>query len=294
MTAPSITIRTVPDGIGLEAFGARSIDDFLVPESGMLTTGQRRRELPRASAARRYLLPLPGTPSDDWPMPERPAGPGGLGTGWLRVHVYRAEATPRKEAWRARTRPPRSSSLAARDWNLACQLRAHGAGAPEPLALLERPRGWLRGDSVFIARELEGFVPAAKWFAEAAGGRAGAEFQLGVQAVAAAFSALERARVWLNELALEDVWIATRSAPSCAAEEIFELQQLGQLAREQALARRRLPSVAFVRFDGGRMVDRFARRAAQAQFQHFLDALDAQARLAVADEVERPIPRNHG
>ncbi len=184
-------------------------------------------------------------------MPERPRG---AGTGWLRVHVYEARAASLGSAWRARVQAPRSASLAARDWNAVCHLRRHGVATPEPLLLLERPRGVLRSDSVLVMRELEGFGPLQDWLGQEVGAQAR---EFGLEGLGATLAGLFRAGAWLPELALDDLWISGGAAGAgCAAEEIENLQRVVGDAKRHGLVRRRLPSVALLRFAGARLLPR--------------------------------------
>ncbi len=253
-------VRLVPASLELSALGAGALADFLDPAcaartaasgSAGLVTGSRRRLLERRGSALRYLLPLPGTPTATDPMPEKPRG---AGTGWLRVHAYASGSATFAEAFAARTRHPRSTSLAARDWNLVCHLRANGLGAPEPIALLENRHGALKRDSVFVMRELDGFQPAPQWFSAQ---RSPVQRRLAVRSLAASFRSLFRAGVWLAQLEPNDVWIAQPEASTaCAAEELQSMAHISQFARARGFRRQKLPAVAFVRFDGGRILRR--------------------------------------
>ncbi|MEQ1893812.1 MAG: hypothetical protein ABL998_14825, partial [Planctomycetota bacterium] len=111
---------------GLAALGLDSAEKLLEPEPAHLT---RARELSAAPGTRRIEFALPGTPDVRGNLTGRP---GELGTGFLWLTSY---ATPLGTALRARFTAPPSASLAERDWNVLCLLRAAGVGTPEPLCV---------------------------------------------------------------------------------------------------------------------------------------------------------------
>ena len=150
----------VPD---LRALGAREPEDLLEPARGLATAD---RAVVVSEGARDTLirLPLPGTPDGEG---RRREAPRGAGTGWVYLRRYHGAALV--ELYEARFTPPRSESLAEREWNLTCHLRARGVGTPELLAVGARGRGLFARHSFLATRELTGMLPLPAWAASAQG-----------------------------------------------------------------------------------------------------------------------------
>jgi hypothetical protein len=236
----------------LDALGAQSPAELFEP--ARLATGARVELLRDEPAHTIWRVPLPGTPDASGRMPEKPRG---AGTGWLWVQRYRGQ---RVQLLRARLTAPRSSSLAARQWNVICHLARCGVGVPDLVALVERGRG-LSSESCLITRELEGFEPLAAWLARplAAEPRAA-----GLESLRHFLAALARSRVALPGLGPDEVWIHTRAesaeaSSDCAALDIERLRATretrGEL-RAQGLAVRPLPAIACRMFTLGRIAAR--------------------------------------
>src|SRR6185503_10072654 len=113
---------------------------------------------------------------------------GPLGTGWLWLTVERR--TPWTELVAARCTHPRSASLAEREWNLLCHLRANGVGTPEPLLVGTRGAGPLARCSFLLVRALEEGAPLQRYLRTDG---IGAERERAFQALALCFANLARA-----------------------------------------------------------------------------------------------------
>jgi len=248
-----------PDVSSLADLGASTPEDLFDPIR--LVTGERVERLYEGPHRRVLRLPLPGTPDAQGRMPEPPRG---AGTGWLQVQLFRGRAA---ESARLRLTQPRSSSPAAREWNLACHLLATGVAAPRPVALIERGRGLSVQHSCLVTRELEGCVPLGDWLAS----HGGADRKLGLSSVGACLARLFHARTWFPHLALGDLLIEDRSMTESAEarDDDCAALTLGRMRAQQAsrtdlaaagLRLARLPSVALGRLSGGRLVARIAPR----------------------------------
>ena len=238
-----------------------------------LATAERAQGVFSVPGESLLRLPLPGTPDEHGVRRERPSG---AGTGWVRVHRFAGRGA---ELLRARLTHPRSSSLAAREWNLICHLQRNGVGAPQLVALGERP-GLLASRSFLVTRELEGFEPLGAWLARRPQGR---ERRLGLRALGIAFGALFRCGAWLPGLGLGDVSLSRAPLDravepgECAASVLEELQESSRVVRGLRLRRVPLPSVAFSGFRRGRILPRVSRRRRVA----LLEALGREARDAL-------------
>ena len=217
-------------------------------------------------------------------MPERPRG---AGTGWLRVESFRGRAL---DPVRLRWTEPRSSSRAARHWNLACHLLAVGVAAPRPVALVERGRG----RSCLVTRELEGYVPLGEWLASSEG----AARRRGLTSVGACLARLFHARAWLGRLALDDLLVEDRPRAESAetrdddcAALTLERVRAQQASRADLAARglrlARLPSVALGRLSGGRLVARIAPSRRLQVLERLCD--EAQQLTSVSDSDRRRV-----
>jgi hypothetical protein len=255
-------IELAPGLRDLEELGGGSFEAWMGLNEGLATADRAVGlfSIPGESLVR---LPLPGTPDEHGVRRDRPSG---AGTGWVRVHRFDGRGA---ELLRARLTHPRSSSLAAREWNLICHLQRNGVGAPQLVALGERP-GVLSSRSFLVTRELEGFEPLDAWLARRPQGR---ERRLGLRALGIAFGALFRCGAWLPGLGLGDVHLSRAPlarAPEpgeCAASVLEELQASSRVLRGLRLKRVPLPSVAFTGFRRGRILPRVSRRRRLALLQ---------------------------
>lgn len=234
-TAP--TIRLAPDVPDLAALGAREPADLL-------------RDPPRVETAARIeplgawlRVPLPGTPDRSGRQHERPRG---AGTGYVWFKRFAAGAA----AWRARLTHPRSTSLAAREWNLACHLQAAGVTTPQLVALIEAPGVVTADASVLVVRELEGFVALREWLASE---RHDGLRARGLESLALALAAALRCGAWLPRTSAENLMIQVRDSDDCVALQITNLGSEQALLRERGLVRARLPSIAFTELADGRI-----------------------------------------
>jgi len=235
-------VRLAPELPDLASLGADG-PEVLLEGCGGLETADRI-EVVRAQGSYTHLrLPLPGTPDAEGKWREPPRG---AGTGWLRVRHWRDVPL---ELLRARLHAPRSTSHAARRWNLACHLLASGVGAPRPLALIERQRG-LRTTSVLVEFELEGFEPLPRWLERTPSGPARTR---GLRSLALAVSALMRSGTWLSGCRAQDVLVAEDepALSDCGVERLARLQADLARWRARGLVRARLPAIAFAGLDGG-------------------------------------------
>lgn len=237
-------LKLAPDVGGLDALGARGLDD-LFGDPPSLLTGDRARPLGTT-----LRLPLPGTPDESGRQREKPRG---AGTGYLFLRRYPAGGV---DGLRARLLQPRSSSCAARDWNLICHLQAHGLSAPQLVALAERGARPFGAESVLVTRELEGFV-TLRAFLERRGPRA--ERRRALKSLALAFAQLLRCGAWLPRLSTDNV-LVQEDDNDCVALRIVNLQTEQTLLRERGLARSRLPAIAFTQFERGRILPRISAR----------------------------------
>jgi len=186
----------IPD---LAALGAGEPADLLGTGVG-LTGETRAQRLEDDGGGELLRCPLPGTPDETGRVHERPRG---AGTGWVRVQRYHRATLGQR--LRTRLGAPRSDSLATREWNLLCLLRAAGVSTPEPLALIRERHPFFASRSALVTRELEGLTSAPAWFESEpdAGRRRRALRSLGL-----ALSRLLGSGVELRDLRPADLWLA--------------------------------------------------------------------------------------
>ena len=258
MSAPDVepALLLAPSIPDLAALGARGFEDFLDGGAG-LETADRARAVAEWRGETVTRVPLPGT-SDHAGRRREP--PRGAGTGWMLVHGFSGGAA---ELARARFTRPRSSSLAARRWNLLCHLRAHGIGAPEPLAMGERPGPLAAVQSFLVVRELTGWEPLPRFLREARD----RQRRLGLTALGLTIAALFRCGAWLPETTADDVLVrrgeaggADAGEESCAALEIERLRGERDAMRALRLERVRLPGVALTALRRARLLERVSPR----------------------------------
>ncbi len=194
-----LDVRLAPSVPELGALGVESAEELMgwVEPRGSLARGHAERA---GAYETRLVYPLPGTPDESGRFVEPPRG---AGTGPVVLRRFHGEPLRRRLA--SRLTAPRSASRAAREWNLACHLRAHGVVAPDLLALGEQ-RGGVTSPSSFLVQRVPGDVlPLAEWFAAE---RSPDERRRGLRALALALTGLLRSRTVLPELSPDDVLLA--------------------------------------------------------------------------------------
>ncbi len=230
-------LKLAPDVVGLESLGVAELEQLFESPPRTVTSSRARRSGPH------WIVPLPGTPDEDGIQHEKPRGSG---TGLL--HLRRFPLAPLASLG-ARLTHPRSTSLAARTWNLICHLQAHGIAAPQLVALAERRRGF-GVESLVMTRELEGFVSAREFFRTQS---KRSERRRAVHSLALACTQLWRSGTRLPETGADNLLIQ-RDDEDCVALKIVNLQSEQSVLKERGLARTRLPAIAFTNFDGGSIV----------------------------------------
>jgi hypothetical protein len=230
-------LKLAPDVVGLESLGVTELVQLFESPPRTLTAARIHRCGPH------WVVPLPGTPDEAGVQHEKPRGSG---TGLLHLRAFPAAPLA---SLGARLTHPRSTSLAARTWNLICHLQAHGIAAPQLVALAERRRGF-GVESLVITRELEGFVSASEFFRTQT---KRSERRRAVHSLALACTQLWRSGTRLPSTAADNLLIQ-RDDEDCVALKIVNLQSEQSLLRERGLARTRLPAIAFTSFDGGSIV----------------------------------------
>lgn len=261
-------LKLAPDVPGLESLGARELDDLFADPPRTVTSSRVQR------AGARFVVPLPGTPDEHGVQHEKPRG---AGTGLLHVERFG------RGGWAglsARFTHPRSTSLAARAWNLTCHLQAHGVATPQLVALGERGASLFGAESVLVTRELEGFV-SLREFLRTADKRS--ERRRALHSLALALVQVERCGAWLPTTSADNLMVQ-RDDEDCVAIKIVNLHSEQALLRERGLARSRLPSVAFTAFAGGSIRPSLARSERDAQLAKI--ARDVGALLSRRERLE--------
>ena len=196
----------------------RSFDAFGVADPSELLDAPdlahgRSEPLPRVNGRERLRFPLPGTPTDS--SGTLTGAPRGAGTGW--VVLERWTRVPWSRLLHARLTQPRSASVAERTWNLLCHLRRHGVGAPRPLAVGARGRGFVSRQSFLLTAELANAVTLPEWLETETRPR---ERALGLRSVGVLLAKLLDARVRIAGLdAAHLVVQAPRAGRDACAEE---------------------------------------------------------------------------
>ena len=226
----------VPAG-SLAALGLSSSAELFAPSAALSS----RVEVLADTPARLWLrFPLPGTSDARGNLTGRP---GALGTGWLWLSVFRPAG------WRApltaRFTPPRSASLAEREWNLLCHLRARGIGTPEPLLVGARGNGPCARHSFLLVRALEDAFPLPRYLRTDG---VGPERERALRALALTLQLLARSGTELPELSAEHLWLTPSGSGECETE-------------TTGLRKNKLPGVALSSVAGGRFVARSPARA---------------------------------
>jgi len=191
---------------GLGDLGVDDPEVLLAADPARLARG---RELPAGPGARRVAFALPGTAD----LRGNLTGlPGELGTGWVWLTSHRPALGP---LLRARFGQPRSASLAEREWNVLCLLRAAGVGTPEPLCVGALGHGLVARRSFLVVRALEDAFPFPRWLATDG---LGAERERGLTALGALLAHLARTGLVLPELAPEHLWVTPSGSGECETE----------------------------------------------------------------------------
>ena len=238
MTQVSGFLKLAPDVPGLEALGASTLDDLFAEAPRTVTSARARR------VGTSWIVPLPGTPAEHGRQHEKPRG---AGTGLLYLRRFEGGGFA---GLRARFTQPRSTSLAARHWNVMCHLQAHGIATPQLVALAERGVSPLGAESVLVTRDLEGFVPLRTFFESVT---RSFERRRALHSLDLTLVQLERAGVSLPRTTLDNV-LVQRDDEDCVALKIVNLQSEQSLLKERRLARSRLPGIAFTSFTDARFV----------------------------------------
>jgi hypothetical protein len=259
-----VTVRLAPDVPDLAALGAACPEDLLADPPHVVTASRIER------VGTLWRVPLPGTPDREGRQQEKPRG---AGTGQLYVHRY-GGGWP---ALRARLSHPRSTSLAARHWNIACHLQANGVTTPQLVALIEQPGALAAPLSVLITRELEGFVSLRTWLGSPLDSAAR---ERGLESLARALEAVERCGVSLPGATLDNVLLQARASDDCVALQLTNLGSEQAILRERGLVRSRLPTIAFTNLRDASIASPAARRRGA----HWVSELQRElALLAPAD-----------
>jgi hypothetical protein len=258
--SPAPCIRLAPGIPDLRALGAGGFAELAGLEGG-LEEEARVRVVSRRPGEVLLCLPLPGTPGEDGRIRSRPRG---AGTGWIYLRRYRGASLARR--LRVRLTTPRSRSLAARDWNLLCHLRAQGVGAPEPLAVAEEGGSGFARCSVLVTRALEDMLPLPRWLDAHPGERRAARL---ARALGSFLRRLFDSGVRLP--ALEPARILASRAPGqeCALAQIAQARGQHEHSPVPGLALGRLPELALTSVAGGRL----GRPPAPLERARFLAAL---------------------
>lgn len=238
-------LKLAPDIASLDALGARALDDLFGEPPALATADRARR------AGEMWRVPLPGTPDEEARQHEKPRG---AGTGFLELQRFPSGGV---EGLRARFTHPRSSSRAARHWNMICHLQAHGIAAPQLVALAERGGSPFGAESVLITRELEGFVSVKRWLVET---RDPSLRRRGLKSLALTIAQILRCGAWLPLATLDGLRIQAHDEESCVALQIVNLKSEQSILRERGLVRSRLPAIAVTQFERGRILSEIAPR----------------------------------
>jgi hypothetical protein len=222
-------LKWAAPGLELSALGIASSGELFAPTASL---SPRLEVLEESERRTRVRFPLPGTPDARGNLTGEP---GPLDTGFLWLTVHRGGLG---ELLRARCTHPRSASLAEREWNLFCHLRAHGVGTPEPLLVGARGAGFVAGHSFLLVRAPEDAFPLPRWLRTDG---LGAERERGLEALGRALARLLRSGVALPHLRAEDVWLTPSGSGECETHE------------QGGLRKNKLPGVTVVAVRAGRM-----------------------------------------
>lgn len=271
-------IRLAPGVPGIESLGARSFEDFFRPigsggpvgpggpiESSGASGFERAKIIRSESGLEVVRYPLPGTPDENGRFRGLQIATGGAGTGWLLLRRFTRAAW--SEWWSARFTHPRSTSLAEREWNLLCHLRAHGVGAPEPLAVGRGEGAVFAQRSFLVMRELDGMLSLREWSRAQLDERMQARI---ARSLGIAIARLSRSGVVLPRADADTIFAGSPrhpqgGDPDCVARQIAGLTPLAGVEpprerREGELTWGRLPEIAFTDMKEGRMTRESDRR----------------------------------
>lgn len=199
-------VKWCAPGLDLAALGVASLDALFAPDAARL---ERYAVLEDSAARLRARFALPGTPDARGALTGRP---GALGTGFLWLDVPRGGTRARL---RARFTTPPSASLAEREWNVLCHLRAHGVGTPEPLLVGARGAGLVARRSFLLLRALDDAFPLPRWLRTDG---IGPERARGLEALGRFLALLARSGVALPGLAPEHLWVTPSGSGECETE----------------------------------------------------------------------------
>ncbi|MFT5289025.1 MAG: hypothetical protein ACI8QS_001205 [Planctomycetota bacterium] len=276
-----ITFRLAPDLPSFDSLGVSSPGVLLDEERPL----DRARLVASEGAFERLLLPLPGTPLE--PGGSMTESPRGAGTGWVQLDRWRR--VPLGTLLGLRFGNPRSSSVADRQWNLLCHLRAQGIGTPEPLAVGARGKGLVCRDSFLVTRAFEeGTVSLDQLVAGGDQGEPSPDaMEHAAKALIVVLRALGDARVNLPELDARGFWL--RFSPHVHDPKIEAdkdagcgLSQLASWRADRAMAglsRDPRPAVFVSNVGGGRLLS----RPSGAFLNQLLDSIEVSLSAAVGD-----------
>lgn len=253
---PSLRLRWAgpAPSAGLGALGVDDPEALLAADPLRLA---RARELPAAPGSHRVAFALPGTADVRGNLTGRP---GELGTGFVWLTSHRP---PLGALLRARFGAPRSASLAEREWNVLCLLRAAGVGTPEPLCVGALGQGLVARRSFLVVRALEDAFPFPRWLATDG---LGAERERGLAALGALLARLARTGLVLPELAPEHLWVTPSGSGECETD-------------GPGLRKNKLPGVSVVDVRGARRArSAHESRRALAEVLARVEGLEARER----------------
>lgn len=251
LAVPDLNVILAPGVSDLAAIGARNLE-ALLGTGEPLEREANALDLPATEGSKRLRLPLPGTPVEGQAHRGRPRG---AGTGWLELVRYASPGL--RPLLQARFTHPRSMSLAEREWNLLCHLRAAGVSTQEPMAVAWAGGGPLRKRSALVVRALEGFKPAPDVLRslQAPEGRRQA-----LQAIGLFLGRLLRSGVELPGLCAEHLQISTAdvtraesSADACGLEQVLGARAKSPGPPVPGMIWRELPEVALTSVEGGKL-----------------------------------------
>lgn len=265
-TVSGASIRLSEDLPSLAALGVAGPEELFEPGGA-----PDRRGEPVRGRAGDVRFPLPGTPGGDGRLTGRP---GEAGTGWVVLRRWRR--APWGELLRSRFTPPRSTSLAEREWNLAVCLLRHGVAVPRPLAVGTRGRGLVGRDSFLVQRELTGFEPLATFLRQE---RRPGPRRRALRALGLFLANLLRSGVDLPRLAVADLVVKAESEEH-AGDDACDAH-----APAPGLRLRRRPGIALLRVEGGVLRERLGEREVGALLRRLRDEALAGSLLDPGEEL---------
>jgi len=227
-----VTRERLTWGVPGAALADLGLDSSAPLFSGGAELGPRREVLEDSPARLRVRFALPGTPDARGNLSAKPRA---LGTGFLWLTIPRGST---RELLRARFTAPRSLSLAEREWNLLCVLRAAGVGTCEPLLVGALGAGLVSARSFLLVRAPAVAFPLSRWLRTDA---LGAERERGLAALGLFLGRLGRAGVRLAGLSAADLWITPSGSGECETH-----------GPESGLRKNKLPGVTLVEPRGAR------------------------------------------